>query len=75
LNKGLTPDYLAQARSFFERAIALDHGNIEAMVGLARVDVSLGAGFMTDDYSARFAAAETTLTKVLRLAPTTLWPT
>jgi len=69
LNKGLTPHHMAQARSFFEKAIALDNGNIEAMVGLARVDTSLGAGLMTDDYSARFAAAETTLTKVLCLAP------
>src|SRR5262245_35440197 len=60
---------MAQARSFFEKAIVLDHGNIEAMVGLARVDTSLGAGLMTDDYSARFAAAETTLTKVLSRAP------
>ena len=39
LNKGLTPDYMAQARSFFEKAMALDPGNVEAMVGLARVDV------------------------------------
>ena len=41
-NKGLTPDYMAQARSFFEKAIALDPENIEAMVGLARVDPNLG---------------------------------
>ena len=69
LNKGLTPDHLAQARSFFEKAIALDPENVEAMVGLARVDTSLGAAVMTDDYSARFAAAETTITKTLSLAP------
>jgi TolB-like protein len=68
-NKGLTPNCMAQARSFFEKAMALDPGNIEAMVGSARVDVSLGAGLMTDDYSERFAAAETTITKVLSLAP------
>jgi TolB-like protein/Flp pilus assembly protein TadD len=68
-NKGLTPDCMAQARSFFEKAMALDPENVEAMVGLARVDTSLGAAVMTDDYSARFAAAETTITKVLSLAP------
>jgi TolB-like protein/class 3 adenylate cyclase/Flp pilus assembly protein TadD len=68
-NKGLTPDFMAQARSFFEQAIALDPENVEAMVGLARVDTSLGSSAMTDDYSARFAAAETTITKVLSLAP------
>jgi len=68
-NKGLTPDCMAQARRFFEKAVALDPENVEAMVGLARVDMALGAAVMTDDYSARFAAAETTITKVLSLAP------
>ena len=35
LNKGITPEHMAQARGFFERALALDPGNIEAMVGMA----------------------------------------
>src|SRR5690349_19081974 len=39
-NKGWTPDYMARARGFFERAIALDRENVEAMVGLAYVDVT-----------------------------------
>src|SRR5215471_9030736 len=69
LNKGLTPDYIAQARRFLEKAIALDPENVEAMVGLARVDANLGAAVMTDDYSARFAAAEKTVAKALSLAP------
>jgi TolB-like protein len=68
-NKGLTPDCMAQAHSFFERATALDPENVEAMVGLARVDIALGNAVMTDDWSARLAAAETTITKVLSLAP------
>jgi TolB-like protein/Tfp pilus assembly protein PilF len=68
-NKGLTPDHLAQARSFFEKAIALDPENVEAMVGLARVDSALGVGLMTDDWSARFTSAEASLTKALSLAP------
>ncbi|MBR1236405.1 adenylate/guanylate cyclase domain-containing protein [Bradyrhizobium sp. AUGA SZCCT0182] len=68
-NKGLTPDSLTRARGFFEKAIALDPDNIEAMVGLARVDGYLGASFMTDDYSERLAAAETTIRRVLSLAP------
>src|ERR1700757_1910678 len=68
-NKGLIPDYMTQARRFFERALALDPENIEAMVGLARVDQNLGASLMTDDRSAQLAAAETTITKVLSLAP------
>jgi TolB-like protein/class 3 adenylate cyclase len=69
-NRGLIPDYMAQARRFFEQALTLDPENIEAMVGLARVDQNLGASLMTDNRSAQLAAAETTITKVLSLAPT-----
>jgi len=69
LNKGLTPDHMIQARGFFERAIALDAGNIEAMAGLAVVDATTAASFMTDEWSAQFARAEAASTKVLSLAP------
>jgi TolB-like protein/class 3 adenylate cyclase len=41
-NKGLIPDYMAQARRFFEKAMAVDPENVEAMVGLARVDAMTG---------------------------------
>jgi TolB-like protein len=68
-NKGLTPDCMSQARSFFEKAIALDPENVEAMVLSARVDAATGAAFMTDDWSARFTSAEATLNKALSLAP------
>jgi TolB-like protein/Tfp pilus assembly protein PilF len=68
-NRGLTPDSLARARDFFEKAIALDPEHVEAMVGLARVDANLGGGVMTDDWSARFTSAEATITKALSLAP------
>jgi TolB-like protein/Tfp pilus assembly protein PilF len=68
-NKGLTPDYMAQARSFFEKAMAFDPENVEAMVGLARVDAMTGVALMTDDWSVRFTSAEATLTKALSLAP------
>ncbi len=69
LNKGLSPECMLQARSFFERALSLDPGNVEAMVGLASVDATMGANFMTDDGPGRFAAAEATLTKALSLTP------
>jgi len=72
-NKGLTPDHMAQARGFFEQALTLDPRNIEAMVGLAKVDVALGGALMTDDWSARFVAAEATSTKALSLAPNHAW--
>jgi TolB-like protein len=68
-NKGSTPEYLTQAHGFFERALALDPCNVEALVGLAAADVRIGGSFMTDDRSARFVEAETALTKALTLAP------
>jgi len=68
-NKGLTPDHLAQARHFFDRAMALEPENIEAMVGLAAVDVSAVGIFASEEWSTRFPAAEMLLTKALSLAP------
>ena len=69
LNKGLTPGCIARARSFFVQAMARDPGNIEAMVGLALVDVWTGAALITDDPSVQFAVAEAICTIVLSLAP------
>src|SRR5262249_23511557 len=57
-NKGPTPDHMAHARGFFERALALDPGSVEALVGLAHLDGAASAGFLTDDHVASFAAAE-----------------
>ncbi|HLX15537.1 MAG TPA: adenylate/guanylate cyclase domain-containing protein [Bradyrhizobium sp.] len=68
-NMGISPQHLAPARGYFERALALDPGNIEALTGLAHVDAQSAGYFMTDDRAARFAAAEATLTKTLALAP------
>jgi tetratricopeptide (TPR) repeat protein len=67
-NKGLAPEHKAQAGNFFERALALDPKNIEALVGTALVDTSVGAIFLTDDRAARFSAAETNAIKALSLA-------
>ena len=36
LNKGPTPDNVAQARSFFDRALAADPDNVDALIGSAR---------------------------------------
>jgi len=68
-NRGLTPDCMAHAHQFYEKAIALDPENFEAMVGLARVDAVLGTAVLTDDWSARLTSAEAILTKALSLAP------
>jgi TolB-like protein/Tfp pilus assembly protein PilF len=69
LHKGLTNEHLAPARDFFERALAFDPDNIEALVGTAMVDVNRGANFAVDDRGAHLAAAEVTLVKALSLAP------
>jgi TolB-like protein/DNA-binding winged helix-turn-helix (wHTH) protein len=69
LHKGLTDEYLTQARSFFERALALDPDSIEALVGIAIVDFNRGANFFADDRAVSFAAAETALIKALSMAP------
>jgi TolB-like protein/class 3 adenylate cyclase/Tfp pilus assembly protein PilF len=68
-NKGMTAEQMAQARGFFERALTLDPGNMEALVGMAAVDVASAAFFIVSDREARFAAAEATLIKALSMSP------
>jgi TolB-like protein/class 3 adenylate cyclase/Flp pilus assembly protein TadD len=68
-NKGITPDHLAKAGGFFERALALDPCNVEALIGTAGVEITLAGAYTTDDRAARLAAASAALTKALSLAP------
>jgi TolB-like protein len=56
-NRGPSPYHLGQARDFFQRALALDPDNIDALVGLAYVDVATASVQMTEDRPARFAAS------------------
>ena len=69
LNKGPTPDSVAQARGFFDRALAADPDNVEALVGTASVDVMVSITYMTDDQATRLASAEAALARALSLAP------
>jgi TolB-like protein len=69
LNKGTTLEYTAQAGAFFDRALALDPRNVEALVATAIVDVTAAAAYLADDSKLRFAKAEEALTKALSLAP------
>ena len=68
-NRGATPGNLAQARSFFDRALSADPHNIEALIGSTRLDVREGANFFVSDPMAAFAAAEAKLTKALSSVP------
>ena len=69
LYKGWTPEYAAKARGLFERALALDPDNVEAMIGTAEVDLLVGVALMSDDKAALVATAEATLIKVLSIVP------
>jgi TolB-like protein/Tfp pilus assembly protein PilF len=69
VNKGISPEYMAQASGFFDRALVLDPGNIEAMVSLAQVKISTGASFSTNDRTAYLQAAEKGLIQALNKAP------
>src|SRR5271156_4768156 len=69
LNKGLTPDTLAQARSFFDRALIADPDNVDALIGSARADIREGANSFVTDSVAAFAAAEAKVTRALSSVP------
>jgi tetratricopeptide (TPR) repeat protein len=68
-NRGVNLENMNQARSFFERALTLDPGNVDALLGVGMADSEVGAAFLSDDRAARLASAEATITKVLSLRP------
>ena len=68
-NKGLSPDNVAQARSFFDRALTADPDNVDALIGSAGADALEGANSFVTDPAAAFAAAEAKLTKALSSVP------
>jgi TolB-like protein/class 3 adenylate cyclase len=68
-NKGLSPDNLSEAQKLFERALALDPGNVDAIVGAALASIVLVGMHMSDDRAARLAAAEGLAVKALSIAP------
>jgi TolB-like protein len=68
-NMGRATENMAQARGFYERALALEPGNVEALVGTAWVNFAIGSNLFLDDRIERLAAAEAAVTKALSLAP------
>jgi TolB-like protein/class 3 adenylate cyclase/Tfp pilus assembly protein PilF len=68
-NKGFTPDSVAQARSFFDRALTADPNNVDALVGSANAEAIEGANYFATDPVAAFAAAEAKLAKALSSVP------
>lgn len=68
-NKGMAPEHLALAADFFERALVLDDGNADALVGRATVLATIAGSFASDDRPAQLAAAEAAVTRALSIAP------
>jgi TolB-like protein/class 3 adenylate cyclase len=68
-NQGITLENMAQARGFFERALTLNPNYLDALLGVGRVDANMGASFLSDDRSARLAAAEAMIGRVLSQRP------
>ena len=68
-NRGMSPDNLAQARSFFDRALSADSDNVDALIGSARVDMIEGVLFFAPDPMAAFAAAEAKFDQSLVVGP------
>jgi TolB-like protein/class 3 adenylate cyclase len=66
--KGPTPNNLAQARSFFDRALAADPDNVDALIGSAAAHAVAATSLLADPLAA-FTAAEAKLTRALSLAP------
>ena len=64
---------IERARGYFERAVALDPTNIDALVGAARADVLIGAVYTNDERAERLAAAEALLIKGISIAPRNYW--
>ena len=69
LNKGLMPDTVARARSFYERALSADPDNVDALIGSAAADAIEGASAFVANPMAAFVAAEAKLTKALSSVP------
>jgi TolB-like protein/class 3 adenylate cyclase len=67
--KGISPEILARARGCFDRALAADPDNVDALVGSARVDYITAASLFVTDPAVAFLAAEAKLTKALSTVP------
>jgi TolB-like protein len=69
-NKGMNPNDIVKAQAHFERALAIDPGNVDAMAWNAFADTMLAvSGFAADERAKRFATAEAAASRGLLLAP------
>jgi TolB-like protein/Tfp pilus assembly protein PilF len=68
-NKGRNPADIAAARGFFERALALDPHNLDAVVGTACAEVQVATGYYVDGKAERLVSVEEKLDRVLSQSP------
>jgi TolB-like protein len=68
-SRGPTPEHLASAKGFFDKALALNPKHVETLVGHAYVDAISAGSFVTDERARHFSMAETALLRALSLAP------
>jgi tetratricopeptide (TPR) repeat protein len=69
INRGQTPDNVARARTFFDRALIADSGNVDALIESARADVVEGTDLIVTNPTSALAEAELKLTKALASVP------
>ncbi|HYA72879.1 MAG TPA: hypothetical protein VEF36_06945, partial [Roseiarcus sp.] len=67
LYKGVTLDFLDEARRHFDRALELDPRNIDALARRGYVDVSIAGNWLSADRAAQLASAEAILRRALAL--------
>ena len=68
-NKGRNPADIERARGFFERALALDPGYLDATLGKANADFRVAIGYSVDDRIERLHSIEAQLNRVLSQSP------
>ncbi|HEY1780574.1 MAG TPA: adenylate/guanylate cyclase domain-containing protein [Roseiarcus sp.] len=69
LHSGRTPNHVAQARTFFDRALSTGLDNVDALVGSAAADIADGGNSFVPDPAGAFAAAEAKLIRALSSFP------
>src|SRR3984885_2132886 len=69
INKGHAPENVAKAHICFDRALIVDPGHVEALIGSARADAVEGINLFVADPAAALAAAEAKLIKALSSVP------
>jgi tetratricopeptide (TPR) repeat protein len=69
LNRGISPNNVARARELSEQALAIDPGNVEALLTSAWTDIMEGTLFYVADPMSAIAAGEGKVMKALSLAP------